>query len=531
MTEDVEVLVVGAGPTGLAAAHLFDRFGVHALVVDRAPAPSDHPRARGIRVRASELVRVWGFDNALRPLAMPGRAHQFIYCDTIAGTELARTAPAASTSRRLSSSPPYRVTQDVLEQVLEQAVSRSPGPAELRRGVECLAIEQSAGSVVAHLRSVATGREYDVRATYLVAADGSSSGIREQLGIPLGSAGPRVYWHSAFWRGDLSAVVGDRPAIVFYTRAGGDDALVGVGAAGPGRWVTFVQYPPSEIRPAEQTDAEAIAVTRAAVGVDDLPVELISTKTFRIGSDVAERYREGRVFLAGDAAHVLPPTGGMGINTGFADIHNLAWKLAFALRGAAGDELLDSYDRERRPIAEANVAWSNANRERLVRTRRALTAGDAAELQRLVLEQSDHVDPLMLDVGYTYGGPSDERVLETPTVGARAPHATTVVNGRPASVHDLVEGAVTVLLGGAALADRTGWTDAARGRGVEVGFVAIADLPDPDGQVAERYAPVFDGAVLVRPDGHVAWVASGAAATADAFASALDALLGGRLAN
>ena len=267
-----------------------------------------------------------------------------------------------------------------------------------------------------------------------------------------------------------------------------------------------VQYPALTVRPEPMTEAAAVDITRRAVGRPDLPLTVLGMATFRIGADVVDRYRVGRVFLVGDSAHTLPPTGGFGINTGFGDAHNLVWKLSWVLRGVAPDELLDTYQSERRPVAVSNVDWSSHNGQRLEAIRSAFRAGDSDELQRLVDEQTAHVDPLAQDIGFSYRPiPSGKSPITTLVIGARAPHATVVVDGARRTLHDLFEGRLTLMLG----AEASGWAHAAAASagsdGLDVQIVRRDRVADVDGWLDVRYPLGAAGAALIRPDGHVAW--------------------------
>lgn len=499
---DLDVIVIGAGPVGLAAGLLLDSYGLNAVVLESRPEPQRHPKARGVRLRASELLQIWGFDSELRPIAMPDESHRFIYCESVAGKEIARTQPAPPDSRQIASALSYRVTQDALEQLMEQHLLRSRR-VELLRGRTVSSFRQDESGVEVTVDDGQTPTT--LRARYVIAADGATSATRTALGIKLGSERPNAYWHSVLWRGDMSEIARDRPAIVFYTQSG-DEALVGVGPAGlDGRWVTFVQLPPSTERPEPLTDEEAVRITREAIGDLSFPVELLSTATFRISADVADAYRSGRIFLAGDACHVLPPTGGFGINTGFADVHNLVWKLAAVLSGSAPDSLLESYEQERRPVALSNIAWSESNRGRLLEMRRALHQGDSKKLQELIDDQSAHVSPVGQDLAFSYADGAGERsVLTTATVGARAPHA--LVNGSDGaiSIHSLFEGSMTALVGSAEAAQVC--VEAASSAGAELSVLDVSGLDDPEGHLRERYTAAYTGVILVRPDGHIAWV-------------------------
>ena len=527
---DADVVIVGAGPVGLAAALLLEQYGLSGIVVERRETRSAHPKARGLRLRASELAALWGFDEPLRAIAMPSDTHRFIYCETLAGEEIARTATMASAEGSWSSVPPYRVSQDRLEALMEQRVLEATGIA-LRRGVSATSVSQDDGAVTVGLTDSA-GEQSTLRARYLIVADGVGSTLRAQLGVAFGSGAAAPYWHSLYWHGDIRDLTADRPAIMYYTQTGGS-SLVGVApAGGDDRWVTIVQNPPALERPARLEHDEAVELIRRAVGREDLAVDLDSSETFRISADVADAYRIGRSFLVGDAAHSLPPTGGFGINTGFADVHNLVWKLAAVIRDVAPESLLDSYESERLPVAQSNAAWSTTNAKRFVAVKGALISNDRDELRRLLGEQQAHVDPLEQDLGFSYSPvePDATPAYAALVLGARAPHAFVRSADTVKSTVSKLDGTFTLLLGSPD-SPWAGAVDPAAYPWLDTLVVGGEGFRGVDGALVERFVLGVDGAALIRPDGHVGWLTASAEGDLSArFIAASRAVLGGGLA-
>jgi putative polyketide hydroxylase len=519
-TSRIPVLIVGAGPVGLSMALLLARFEIPSVLVERDAARSRHPKARGIRTRTMELFRQWGLAEELRPRAQAAEALRFIYCDSLAGEEIGRSPELQPPPDTITPAETYRLPQEVVEDALLRRVLAEPAVV-VRRGVELVGLEQDSSGVAATLQdgdAVET-----VRASYLVGADGVASTARANLGIELTGTPVLAYWQSVYWRADLGDLTADRPCIQFLTGAR-TGAFVGVAWNRDDRWVTIVQRPGAAERPEPLSAEEASALVRRAVGRPDLELEVLDSKTFRIGAEVAERYRRGRVFLAGDAAHSMPPTGGFGMNTGIQDAHNLAWKLAFVLRGTADDELLGSYDEERRPVAQANVDWSVSNAARMRELREAIADDDADRLAAALQDQMNHVGALGQDLGFRYASgalledgselTSLDPVAYEPTAapGARAPHLWTERSGQRISTLDLFDSSYVLLTPGGGRE----WASAARRLSEKTAIPLEAyvvgaggDLVADDEVFSELYDLAESGAVLVRPDGHVAWRSHG----------------------
>jgi hypothetical protein len=356
----------------------------------------------------------------------------------------------------------------------------------------------------------------------------------------LGRMGHQIGVH---FEADLWPWIEHRPYLLFWIYNAESSGLF-IALDGRHRWTFNFAYDPERASPADFDEARCVALVRAAVGVPDLPVKVRTVLPWRMQARLAERFRIGRVFLAGDSAHPLPPTGGQGMNTGIADVHNLAWKLALVLRGTAPEALLDSYDAERRPAAQTNVDQSVKNatsmaksglggmlandRSLLARIEGPDGAAVRAQLAAAIPAQREHFDYPGQTFGYAYdsAGITDDGSKPvklsihayTPSArpGHRAPHLWLRRDGRPVSTIDLAGGTRFCLLAGA---DGQAWcaamARAAAALGVEADAFTVGprgQLIDDDGAWARLYGVGAAGAVLIRPDGHVAWRAVGAAA-------------------
>ena len=517
MEAEPEVLVIGGGTVGLFTAVCLARHGVRAVVVERNPAPSPHPRALGLGARTGEILRELGLDErVMRAAGALTRARGRLEIDVpLAGVD--RATLAAGPYRpghhdALDAITPARISpcsQDRLDLVLLEAALEAG--AIVRHGVTCTALAQTRDGVTAALQEVATGAASTVHAAYAVAADGAGSRTRHALGIATHGPGPIGQpITNVLFRADLSSLTAGIEFALCEIRAPGASGFL-MATSSDDRWVLHVGDVPDSAN-----DAWFTARIRAALGAD-VPVEILGALPWRMAGAVAERFRAGRVFFAGDAAHVVPPVGAFGLNTGIADAHNLAWKLALVLRGRAGDRLLDSYDAERRPVAELTLDQSLRRVQRPeLHWNPALAAERAA---------AGVADPLVVHVGYQYvsGAIVDPRP-SLPSLddvrrdldgspGTRLPHLW-IGPGR--STLDLVAGRFAVL----AAVDGGAWCDAAAACGLEGHHLGPDE--DPERRWPGLVGVESDGALLVRPDGFVAWRARTAAPDASA---ALEAAL------
>ena len=541
--EEIPVLVVGGSLVGLSASLFLARHGVDHLVVERHPGTAVHPRAAFLLQRTVEQFRAAGIQDevvaaAEREFVQNGA---IVSMESLAGRELQWFYQNINDGvTHLSPVPRIFVTQIGLEPVLREAAAARG--ARLRYGCEMLSLTPDEDGVTAVLRDRAEGTESTVRARYVVAADGVRSRVRQQLGIPMLGHGTFSDSITIYFRADVRKLLGERNLSVVYVfgprlqgffrfAIDGRSGFLVVNSAvdDSGEKSTTVG--------ATATDEKCVAYVREALGDPDLPVEIENVQRWSAAAEWAERFRAGRVLIAGDAVHVMPPTGGYGGNTGVQDADNLAWKLAYVLDGRAGPELLDTYEAERLPVARFTTEQAYT---------RYVTRLDPSLGTDGLLPV---VDDAIIDLGMRYRSAAvlaEEDGAPAPAAGGegvawedpnqpsgrpgfRAPHVGVWRDGREESTLDLV-GTDPVLLVGV---EGRSWLDAGRtaaerlGVGLERYRVGPGgDVTDRDGQFATAYGIGKDGAVLIRPDGVIAWRARTAAADlAAAVGAALAAML------
>jgi len=515
---EVDVIVVGGGPVGLSASIQLSRLGVRHAVIERTTTVSPHPKSRLLNPRSTELMRLWGLEQAVLDVGV-GIEPKFFFGKDLVSPWDQVFEPAASMKDpvSLSLSPcavaGMLVSQDVLEPILREAAAGYDA-ADVRFGWEAEVIADGPDGVEVRATRI-DGEAIEVfRARYLIAADGAGSALRRRAGVGVTGADRTLEAISVLFRSDLTKIV-DSPA-AFFALCNPD--TVGTAVIAPvdahGRAALLGRPKVMDEKPLDQIDW--IAELRAAVGVPDHQFEIIDVRAWRATVAVAESYRSGSTFFVGDAAHLMPPNGGFNMNTGLQDAHNLCWKLAGVLAGWADESLLDTYDRERRPIALYNAAEAVRNLKTLV---------DKDETGRAAMFRRDHYVHPGLALGYRYtdgaiafeAGQSREADWEVGTYapsgqpGARAPHLW-LDDAEKVSLIDLAETGFVLL----AASDPQGvWraeTDrVARAEGAPLRLEVVGDRarPNPEGRdFAALYGVGPNGAVLVRPDGHVAWRAA-----------------------
>jgi putative polyketide hydroxylase len=513
---DADVVVAGGGLVGLAAAVFLGWHGVKTLVLERHPHPSRHPRARGINPRTMEVLRQVGLADVVRGTtsaqALAGNAG-IIVAESLAGRQLAALrepyfGDSDADYSTLSPAAWCMCHQDELEPLLCEK-ARQLG-AEVRFGHEVTSFEQGDDGVRVLVRYGKLGQLYQVGARYLIAADGAGSMVRGELGIDLAAKEVLGHFTNISFDADLRDALGSRRFIMCYlTVEGMRCALLPVDNAC--RWMLHVSCEPGQAL----SLAQAAGLVREAVGIRGLDLTVKSMLPWESAAGVASRWRAGRVFLAGDAAHVMPPTGAFGSNTGIQDVHNLAWKLAAVLRGVAGPALLDTYEAERRPVAERTAGQAvlrARDRPRLAGQDQQQTPGTDIQPDYVVIFGYRYESAAIVPAPAAANGGVDAWVRHFDYApGTRAPHQAVANGSGPSSTLDLFGRDLVLVTGGRG----DEWAAAAA---AARGLTGIPLVPRVD---AAGALPAT-GAALVRPDGFTAWRAL--TPTADPVRSLTDAV-------
>lgn len=523
------VLIVGGGPVGLTLSILLSAQGVDHLLVEARTDSSPHPKARGISARSMEIFRRCGVEAAIRERALPASHVSFYRGRDLVDPDFVRTGVAADRAEGPEHTLPGVVcSQDLLEPLLRHR-ARELAADRIRLGVRLLSFEQTADEgagpgVRAVLQDRDGGEPYQVTADWLIGCDGAASTVRTGAGLAM--TGPTGLRHFLSIRFDapLGAVVADRASTSYFLTPPGLGGFLAID--NDRRWVYQYPFDPAVPGPHQDlTDHRRLAeLVRTMAGLPELDVTIHSTMTWRMDARLADDYRRGRVLLAGDAAHLTPPTGGHGMNTGIGDADNLAWKLAAVTAGLGAPALLDSYQAERRPVARQVIELSSENAraraqgggyrmdDELLLTAayrssaviddggladEAQDAQDAQEAQE-AQEASEASEWLPLGLaGYRPSG----------APGRRLPHARLAGPPGVGSTLDLV-GPGFVLL---TPHDDPAWrqqADAAAAGGHPVTVHALDSGPlreaEP-GAVGRLCGLPPTGALLVRPDGHIGW--------------------------
>lgn len=582
---NIPVLIVGGGGAGLTASALLSRLGIESLLVSALPTTSTLPKAHVLNQRAMEILTDVGIANEVYARGTPpeqmsatawyagfggsrpdvGRQFAKMECWGAAGRDpfWAMASPCPSTN----------LPQIRLEPIMKQQAEKL-APGRVRFGHELVDIAQDADGVTATVKNLSDGVQYTVRAQYIIACDGGRT-VGPKFGITLEGQRNLAREVSIHLTADLSRWARDADVLLRWiwhpeTAAMGVLVPMGPNHWGPQseEWVYHLNYPFDDPRALD--DARVEADMRTALGIGDHPIKIHRFSRWALEGVVADRFRVGRVFVAGDAAHRHPPTGGLGLNSAIQDVHNLTWKIAAVLKGQANDGLLDSYEPERRPVTANNVKRSvenalntlgfgyqlglnaeagvEANWKQLQRlwSGRPEDADHRRAALKLIATQSMEFNEHNVEYGYSYTSSAvvnddaaapaqvDPIRIYTPSTrpGAPLPHADIDdADGVSKPLMSLVKPGHFLLIAGE---DGRAWCDAAKGvakdLGIPLGAVTIGhiegDYRDPRSAWIRQREISAQGAVLIRPDRVVAWRSKGAAKSPTAeLAGALSKIL------
>ncbi len=515
----IPVIIIGGGPVGLSMALALARQNVKSILIERNPTIMHHPRARGVSTRSMELFRQWGNGKELLTYELPKEARRFIWMESLQGKEITRVEKNYTGMESFSPSYSSYVSQDRVEQSLVHSLEKY-SQADIQFSKELVDFTQNDHGVTVRILDRKTQQEEAIFAHYLIAADGANSNIRKQLNIEMHGNGDMGRYCNVYCEMDISTWTQHRLAINLLFA---NPALTGrflASVDGKNRWLVGMRFFGDQTKE-DFTDDYCLSEIHRITGLPELTINILSKNFWTMGAQMPNQYRKGSIFLVGDAAHRMPPTGGLGMNTGIQDAHNLAWKLAMVLNYGTSTTLLDTYYDERAPVAKHNMEWSCDNTKRLSEISMAIKKGNMDLLKTKLQEQHHHLNYAGLDLGFIYHSKAiisendqmlsvtTSKYVPTTLPGSRVPHMELIKDGVKISILDLFEKEFVLLLG------RNGqaWQIAAEKINEKnlswplkiYRVAADGDLHDDHNKWHEIYEVDYDGVVLVRPDGHVAW--------------------------
>jgi 2,4-dichlorophenol 6-monooxygenase len=555
-TVEVPVLIVGAGPAGLALSAALSRYGVGHLLVERHRGTAHTPRAHIINQRTVEILRHLGISDRFHAVATPQHLMaNNLWVTTLAGQEVARSetwgtsAERAADYRAASPEPMANCPQTVLEPML-LAAARDMG-ADIRFGWEFASLAQDQDGVTSVIGERDGDATLTVRSRYVVGADGARSRVLGQAGLTVEGPDDLARAANIWFRADLSRYFAHRPGVLTWNVMPGPLPPLRLGTLICHKpfteFVLAFMYDPAQVPLDAMSAGELHSRITALVG-EEVEAEILGVAGWQVRAQIAPAYSAGRVFAMGDAVHRHPPTNGLGLNMSIADAYNLGWKLALVLAGRAGAALLDSYSAERQPVGAQGVQRAITSLQEGAAVEAALgfepgqaaepgwaaldtlyEAGPAGDERRNALRKAIELSNYQfnahgVELGYRYqsdaivddGSPDptparDPQLYNQPTTrpGARVPHARLERDGVPVSSLDLVDDLGFALLtgvGGQAWSGAAAEASARLGVPVRVHVIGGQDgVTDPYGEWAALREVETTGAVLVRPDRHVAW--------------------------
>ncbi|MEV5354931.1 FAD-dependent monooxygenase [Streptomyces sp. NPDC052693] len=553
---ETDVLIVGSGPAGASAALSLSTLGIDNIMITKYRWTANTPRAHITNQRAMEIFRDLGIEDQVLADATPhDLVGDTVFCTSIAGEEIGRihtwgTRPDREADYRLASP---CLTVDIPQTYLEPILVKNATVrgTQTRFSTEYVSHTQDDAGVTVQVRDRLTGQEYDIRAKYLIGADGARSKVAADIGLPYEGAMDIAGSMNITFKADIESYVGHRPSVLYWViQPGANVGGIGAGLVRMVRpwneWLIVWGYDING-EPPVVDEAEAVRIVRQLLGMPELEVEITGTSLWGNNEMYATHLQKGRVFCAGDAIHRHPPSNGLGSNTSVQDSYNLAWKIAAVLRGQAGPSLLESYSAERAPVAERIVKRANKSSREFVDIFQALgvlDAKDEAEMRAAIEERKANTpegaakraalvtametknyefNAHGVELGQFYesgavvsdgtrppaGKDEDLYHVMSTSPGAHLPHAWVGDNVTKVAMMDLAPYTRWTLITGIAGEE---WAGAAEKVAQELGIPLEAVVIGPGRDVTDLY---YDwtklreveesGAILVRPDKHVAW--------------------------
>ncbi len=501
MIKKCDVLIVGAGPVGLTAGFLFQKMGIDALLIDRRDSMNSHPKARNLKIRGVEIFRSLGMEEAIRKEEFPREARRVMWLDSFCGEELAEISIDNELTRRYSPCEPVGISQAKLEMLLREQIKNIQYETELIDFIE------ESDFIAATLRKK-TGETFQVQAQYMIGADGARSPTRNLLKTPLLKEEELGKFVSIYFKANPYPKAPYRPSAMYFLLG---DAVFGRFIQSVNcvdKWLMGIKIDDSK----EFNKDECLQFIRDTFEMPNLEIDVLNIDFWNMRLQVAEQFRKGRVFLAGDAAHLLSPAGGYGLQTGIEDAHNLCWKLAHVIKGQMPSDILDSYHEERYPTVISNMEWSRNNQMEYSSVFAAARSKDKKLLQDTISSKWPILNSIGQDIGFSYqtgclipDGTQAPLITSTHYVpnarpGSRAPHLWLQGPNGILSTIDLFMDSFILLTD----SREASWDKIVNGIPFrQISICEGGDYKDINNDFHTLFGIERGGAVLVRPDGHV----------------------------
>ena len=498
---DIDVLIVGAGPVGISAAMLLHKMGHSVRIIDRRDGPQRAPAAHVINARTFEVWRQIGINvDHLRSHAQEPQAAGQVHWVTKLGGEVLGSLPYERQSDEMldfTPTPLRNLAQHVLEPLLVDELAAMG--VNIEYSTQWLSMIQEHETVASTMTH--NGTDEVIVAKHVLGCDGASSAVRRASGITMEGPDNLQSFAMIHFTADLSSLTRECPGVLYWLCDQGMGGTL-ISHGGDNEWVYM--HPVDADYVIDQSPDVCVSMVRSVLIDTPADIKILKTSSWTMTSQIADRYREGRVFLVGDAAHRFPPSGGMGLNSGVQDAHNLAWKLHAVLSNQATDSLLDTYEPERRPVAQRNAQASLENAFKMFEVFEALGKPNQEGLVEAINNQQTHFDMFGLQMGYRYElegtttpiAPLSDDIIRnyTPSSepGSRLPHGWLIRDGKTISSLDLIDlTQATVIIGPSA---HVSYNCLQVGR----------DFEDPHAWWSNVLGLSDDTCLTVRPDQHVA---------------------------